>query len=165
MLEKIYFKLNKLIIFSIFLSITFSIFIGLYIVFFSTIGKDVTWTSMVPLNFLLLNIIGIYNIQYILGTIFALFLVFYTASYLIGIWRPIFLFNNLSDKFLIKHSFDPNSSSLNYLYIVIQWFSSYFLLSLVIDTIQQFFGIQIGNPLMGNPLLSFLYLSAAPLNE
>jgi membrane protease YdiL (CAAX protease family) len=120
---------------------------------------------MVPLNFLLLNIIGIYNIQYILGTIFALFLVFYFVSYLIGVWRPVFLFNRVSDKFLIKNSFDLNLSSLNYLYIVIQWFSAYFLLSLVIDTVQQFFGIQIGNPLMGNPLLSFLYLSAAPLNE
>lgn len=164
MLAKIYFDIKKIIIFSLFLIITCSIFIGLYIVFFSTIGKDVTWNTSVPLNFLLLNIIGIYNIKYFLGTTFAFFLAAYSIIYLINIWQPSFLFKNFS-KFSYNHLSVFSLSSVNYFYIVIQWFSAYFLLSLVIDTIQQFFGIQIGNPLMSNPLLSLLYLSAAPLNE
>ncbi|HEX5904431.1 MAG TPA: CPBP family glutamic-type intramembrane protease, partial [Candidatus Nitrosocosmicus sp.] len=53
----------------------------------------------------------------------------------------------------------------NYLMITISWFSVYFILSILIDLIQQLFGVTLGNPLTNNPLLSFFYLSAAPLNE
>jgi hypothetical protein len=49
--------------------------------------------------------------------------------------------------------------------ITISWFSIYFILSILIDLIQQLFGVTLGNPLTNNPLLSFFYLSAAPLNE
>ena len=53
----------------------------------------------------------------------------------------------------------------NYLAVTISWFSGYFVLSILIDVIQQLFGFKLGNPLTANPLLSFFYLSAAPLNE
>lgn len=53
----------------------------------------------------------------------------------------------------------------NYLAVTISWFSGYFVLSILIDVIQQLFGVTLGNPLTANPLLSFFYLSAAPLNE
>jgi Type II CAAX prenyl endopeptidase Rce1-like len=165
LLAKIYLNLNRIIVFSIFVLITFSFFIGIYIVFFSTIGKDITWTSIIPLNFLLLNIIGINNIQFVLGLVFASFLFVYAIIYLVNIRRPIFLYPNFMTKLLSNHSFDFDFSPLNYFYKVIQCFSAYFLLSLVIDSIQQFFGIQIGNPLTNNPLLSLFYLSTAPLNE
>ncbi|HEX5518866.1 MAG TPA: CPBP family glutamic-type intramembrane protease, partial [Candidatus Nitrosocosmicus sp.] len=122
-------------------------------------------TSIIPLNFLLLNIIGINNIQFLLGLVFASFLFVYAIIYLVNILKPIFLYPNFMTRLLSSHSFDFDFSPLNDFYKVIQWFSAYFLLSLVIDSIQQFFGIQIGNPLTNNPLLSLFYLSAAPLNE
>jgi hypothetical protein len=39
------------------------------------------------------------------------------------------------------------------------------VISILIDWIQQMFEISIGSPLMDNPLVSFLYVTAAPLNE
>jgi membrane protease YdiL (CAAX protease family) len=66
---------------------------------------------------------------------------------------------------MLKHTYKKSDPFPNHLYMIIQWFSAYFLISILIDIIQQFFGIQIGTPLMDNPLLSFLYLTAAPINE
>jgi membrane protease YdiL (CAAX protease family) len=54
---------------------------------------------------------------------------------------------------------------VNYLMITLSWFSAYFVLSISIDVIQQIFGVNLGNPLTDNAILSFFYLSAAPLNE
>jgi membrane protease YdiL (CAAX protease family) len=159
-------NLNKITIFSIFLIITGSIFIGFYIVFFTNIGKDVSWISNVPLNFLILNIFGISNLNYVLGITFILFWTGYIVFYSVIIFKPFFFFKGFFKRQMLKHNYkDFDLFPLNYLYIVIQWFSAYFIISILIDIIQQSFGIQIGTPLMDNPLLSFLYLTAAPINE
>ncbi len=175
MIKNIYLKkhinnLNQFLIFFLFLVVTGSIFIGIYVVYFTNIGKEVTWHSDVLLNFLLLNILGISNIHFNLGIVFIFFWFIYLVIFLVCIFNPIFLFkgflhNPLSKNNLKYFDFSFDSSSSNYLFITIQWFSAYFLLSIIIDLVQQSFGIHIGNPLVSNPLLSFLYLTGAPLNE
>lgn len=159
--------INKKTIFLLFIVITGSIFIGVYVVFFTNIGKDITWHNNVPLNFLLLNILGLSNLQLNLGITFILFWAIYIIFYLICIFTPDFLLKN----FLYKQLHHQNKiknfdlSSNNYFYITIQWFSLYFVLSIIVDQIQKLFGIHMGTPLMNNPLLSYFYLTASPLNE
>ncbi len=165
-LQKYIDNLNKIIIFFLFLTITGSIFIGIFVVFFTNLGRDVTWQSNVSLNFLLLNMMGISNLQFDLGITFILFWFIYLAIYLISIYKPFFLFEGFLDMQLYKKKFRYfGISTSNYLFIAIQWFSGYFLLSIIIDLVQQRFGIHIGNPSLNNPLISFFYLTAAPLNE
>jgi membrane protease YdiL (CAAX protease family) len=168
--KKLVNNLNHFLIFFLFLVVTGSIFIGIYVVYFTNIGKDVSWHSDVLLNFLLLSILGISNIHFNLGIAFISFWFIYLVIFLICIFKPIFIFkdflyNPLSKNKFKYFDFSSESFSSNYLYIIIQWFSAYFLLSVIIDLIQQSFGIQIGNPLVSNPLLSFFYLTGAPLNE
>jgi hypothetical protein len=165
-LQKYLDEINKKIVFLLFLVISGSIFIGTFVVFFTTIGKDITWQSNVQLNFLLLNILGISNLHFNLGVVFIFFWIIYNISYLQCIFNPDFLFNS----FLSKNSHKDKVknfgiSSSNYLYITIQWFSAYFVISVIIDQVQQTFGIHMGTPLVNNPLLSYFYLTAAPLNE
>ncbi len=82
------------------------------------------------------------------------------------IFKPVFLFSSFRHKKFFNHEFKIfGISNSNFLYVAIQWFSAYFVLSIVIDWIQQLFEISIGDPLLENPLLSFFYITAAPLNE
>ncbi len=165
-LQKYLDEINKKIIFILFLIITGSIFIGTYVVFFTNVGKDITWHSNAPLNFLLLDVLGLSNLQFNLGIVFIFFWSIYILFYLLCIFNPDFLLKNFLYKKLHQNKikkFDLPSS--NYLYITIQWFSGYFVLSIIIDQVQQSFGVHMGNPLMTNPLLSYFYLTAAPLNE
>jgi hypothetical protein len=165
-LQKYIDKLNKILSYFLFLIITGSIVVGIYLVFFAFLGKEVSWQTLVPLHFLLLDISNITSVQFNLGIIFISFWLVYLIVYFICASKPVPLFNNSKDERSSKHNFkilDLNPS--NSLYIAIQWFSGYFLLSVVIDLVQQLFGIHIGNPLVANPLLSFFNLTISPLNE
>jgi len=165
-LQKCIDTLNKITFFFLFLIITGSIIIGIYLVFFTNIGKDITWEDSVPLNFLLLDAFNISNLQSTLGITFLFFWFVYLIVYSINIFKPVFLFNGIKNKQLSDYKFKIfDLSNSNYIYITIQWFSAYFVLSIIIDLVQQLFGISIGNPLLDNPLVSYFYLTAAPLNE
>jgi hypothetical protein len=160
-------SLNKAITFYLFLFMTASIFFGLYLVFFTDVGKDTDWRDNVPLNFLLLSVLNVSNLYSNLGVAFLFFWICYATLYIFVILKPVFLFSRLGHKKFFNHDFKIfGLSNSNFLYVAIQWFSAYFVLSIVIDWIQQLFEISIGNPLLDNdPLLSFFYISAAPLNE
>ncbi len=159
-------NLNKILSFFLLSIVTGSIVIGVYLVFFAYLGEEVTWQTLVPLRFLLLDISSIIGIQFNLGIIFLFFWFVYLIVYVVCASKPVPLFNNSRDEQSSKNTLkilDFNSS--NSLYVAIQWFSGYFLLSIVIDLVQQSFGIRIGNPLVANPLLSFFNLTTASLNE
>jgi hypothetical protein len=158
--------LNKAITFFLFLFISASIFFGLYLVFFTDIGKDIDWHDDVPLTFLLLSVFNVSNLYSNLGVAFLFFWICYAILYIFVILKPVFLFSGLRHKKFFNNNLKTfGISNSNFLYITIQWFSAYFALSIVIDWIQQLFEISIGDPLLDNPLLSFFYISAAPLNE
>ncbi|WP_415312175.1 CPBP family intramembrane glutamic endopeptidase [Candidatus Nitrosocosmicus sp. FF01] len=147
--------------------------IGLYLVFFTNLGGEINWTDEVPLDFLLLGIFGFQTIYFNLGLTFLLFWFVYLTCYVYCFLKPIslrelpFLRARTHSDFVntqIKQK-DGNGTSVNYLMITLSWFSAYFVLSILIDIVQQIFGVKLGNPLTDNPLLSFFYLSTAPLNE
>ncbi len=159
-------SLNKAITFYLFLFITASFFFGLYLVFFTDIGKDIGWHDNVPLNFLLLSVFNVSNIYSNLGVSFLFFWFFYAILYLFVVFKPVFLLRGFGRKKFFNRDLKIFGVSIsNYLYIAIQWFSAYFVLSIIVDWVQQLFEVSIGDPLLDNPLLSFFYITAAPLNE
>jgi hypothetical protein len=147
--------------------------IGVFLVFFTTLGGQTSWSQNVSLDFLLINIFGFQSVEFNLGITFLVLTSIYLTCYIYCLFHPkLILKQNIFKKCDLtrtKQSQDQISiktdQSSNLLVIAISWFSGYFLLSVIIDTIQQLFGVTLGNPLTENPLLSFFYLSAAPLNE
>jgi membrane protease YdiL (CAAX protease family) len=150
-----------------------SLGIGLFLVFFTNLGGEIDWTYDVPLDFLLFSLFGFQTINFSLGLVFLFFWIIYLTCYLFCLLKPISLaklplFKTKKDLISTNPQIDqtsPFGTPSNYLMITISWFSVYFILSILIDLIQQLFGVSLGNPLTNNPLLSFFYLSAAPLNE
>lgn len=147
--------------------------IGLFLVFFTNIGGEINWTNNVSLDFLLFSLFGFQAINFNLGLTFLFFWLIYLTCFLFCLLKPV----SLTRLTFLKIRQGPTSTNTqisqsigsglphNYLFITISWFSLYFVLSILIDIVQQLFGITLGNPLTHNPLLSFFYLSAAPLNE
>lgn len=114
--------------------------------------------------FLLFMIFNIQNLQFNLGILFLFFWFVYLICYLVCFFKPVSIPKIFGE--LRRGGFSALTlPSSNYLFITIYWFSGYFVLSILIDTLQQLFGIKLGSPLTDNPLASFLYLTAAPLNE
>ena len=145
----------------------FSFFIGIFLVFFTNIGGEARWYSDVPLDFLIFGIFGLNSINFNLGISFLFFWTIYLVCYLFCFLKPVSIFHlsSLKKPFQMTGLERIKIQRDNYLAITISWFSGYFVLSILIDVIQQLFGVTLGNPLTANPLLSFFYLSAAPLNE
>lgn len=147
--------------------------IGLFLVFFTNIGGEINWTNNVSLDFLLFSLFGFQAINFNLGLTFLFFWIIYLTCFLFCLLKPVSLARLTFLK--IMQGPTPTNTQIgqsvgsglphNYLFITISWFSLYFILSILIDIVQQLFGITLGNPLTHNPLLSFFYLSAAPLNE
>ncbi len=166
-LNKVLRYIDNILIVIIILVTAFSFLIGIFLVFFTNIGEEVNWYSDVPLDFLIFGIFGLSSISFNLGISFMFFWTVYLACYLFCFLKPIPIIHLSS----VKKPFQMFSldgikiQRDNYLTITISWFSGYFVLSILIDIIQQLFGVKLGNPLTANPLLSFFYLSAAPLNE
>ncbi len=166
-MNKVLDYVNDILLVIIILITAFSFLLGVFLVFFSNIGGEVQWYSDVPLDFLIFGIFGINSINFNFGISFMFFWTVYLACYLFCFLKPISIFHLSA----VKKPFQMigleriNIRRDNYLAITISWFSGYFVLSILIDVMQQLFGVTLGNPLMADPLLSFFYLSAAPLNE
>ncbi len=166
-LNKVLKWIDDTLIFIVILVTAFSFLIGLFLVFFTNLGGEVHWYNDVPLDFLIFGIFGLNSIYFNLGITFMFFWTVYLACYVFCFLKPFSILNLSS----VKKPFQMIGLEAikvqrnNYLAITISWFSGYFVLSILIDVIQQLFGFKLGNPLTANPILSFFYLSAAPLNE
>ncbi|HKO76000.1 MAG TPA: hypothetical protein VJU52_02220 [Flavobacterium sp.] len=159
--------IDDVVLFIIILVTTLSFFIGVFLVFFTQIGGEVQWYSDVPLDFLIFGIFGLNSLNFNLGFSFMFFWAIYLACYLFCYLKPIPIirFSAMEKSFKMIGIEKIKIHRDNYLAMTISWFSGYFVLSILIDVIQQLFGVTLGNPLTANPILSFFYLSAAPLNE
>ena len=163
-LNRVLVYIDDILLVIIVLVTAFSFFIGIFLVFFTNIGGEVQWYRDVPLDFLIFGIFGLNSINFNLGISFLFFWTIYLACYLFCFLKPVSIFHLSS----VKKPFQMTGLERikiqrdNYLAITISWFSGYFVLSILIDVIQQLFGVTLGNPLTANPLLSFFYLSAAP---
>jgi CAAX prenyl protease-like protein len=166
-LNKVLGCVDDVLLIIIILVTTFSFFLGVFLVFFTQIGDEVQWYSDVPLDFLIFGIFGLNSLNFNLGFSFMFFWTIYLVCYLFCFLKPIPIIHFCAAKkpFKMKGVEMIKIKRDNYLAMTISWFSGYFVLSILIDVIQQLFGVTLGNPLAANPLLSFFYLSAAPLNE
>ncbi len=151
-----------------FLSVIFGIMIlsfpiGLYVMFNSEIGKDINYQY--PINGLDLFFGGIgykIPISFEMGDAFiivwTIFLILFSISY----FGPEYsLLNTLSN--LMSRGWKNMKS--NGLVNMMSWFSILILVSVIIEMIQQSFGIKIESPQSDNNLIRFFQLSTSPLTE
>lgn len=137
--------------------------IGLYVIFNSDIGKDINYQY--PINGLDLFIGGIsykLPISFEIGDAFiiawSVFIILFSISYLGP--RDSFLktLSNIMSRGL-------RSTKSNGLTSMITWFSILILSSVIIETVQQMFGIKIESPSSDNSLIRFFQIGIAPLTE
>lgn len=137
--------------------------IGLYVMYNSDIGKEINYQY--PINGLDLFVGGIgYKIplSFEMGDVFAIawtiFLILFTISYL-GPEDSLLktLSNTMSRGW---QSFRGNAMAN-----MMAWFSILILFSVIIDYVQQMFGIKIDFPTSTNDLIRFFQLGISPLTE
>ncbi|MDE1845250.1 MAG: CPBP family intramembrane metalloprotease [Thaumarchaeota archaeon] len=137
--------------------------IGLYVMYNSDIGKEINYQY--PINGLDLFLGGIgYKLPFSfeMGDAFiiawTIFLMLFTISYF-GPEDSLLktLSNTMSRGW---HSFRGNAMAN-----MMAWFSILILFSVIIETVQQSFGIKIESPTSDNDLIRFFQLGMAPLTE
>lgn len=151
-----------------FLSVLFGIMllsfpIGLYVMFNSDIGKDINYQY--PINGIDLFLGGIgykLPITFEMGDAFiitwAIFLILFSISYLGPNDSLLKTLSNLMSK-------GWRNLRENALMNTITWFSILILFSVIIETIQQSFGIKIESPYADNNLIRYFQLGISPLTE
>jgi hypothetical protein len=166
-------KINKIIKvltvpYSGFLSIIFGIMIlsfpvGLYVMFNSEIGKDINYQY--PLNGLDLFLSGIdykIPISFEMGDAFiiawAIFLILFSISYFGPGESLLKTLSNLMSR-------GWRNMKGNGLVNMMSWFSILILASVIIEIVQQSFGIKIESPQSDNNLIRFVQLTTSPLTE
>ena len=136
--------------------------IGVFVVFNTDIGGDINFQY--PLN----DLDIFKEIRYLvpsdieIGDVFIVLWVIYAILFTITMFGP--------DKgFLKSLSANLGSEKLetksNYLIAITKWFSILILISIIIDFIQQRFGIVTVPPSVDNNLAQFLYVSLSPIVE
>ena len=151
-----------------FLSVIFGIMIlsfpiGLYVMFNSEIGKDINYQY--PLNGLDLFFGGIgykIPISFEIGDAFiiawAIFLILFSISYFGPEDSLLKTLSNLMSR-------GWKNMKGNGLVNMMSWFSILILASVIIEVVQQSFGIKIESPQSDNNLIRFFQLSSSPLTE
>jgi len=151
-----------------FLSVIFGIMIlsfpiGLYVMFNSDIGKDINYQY--PINGIDLFLGGIsykVPITFEMGDVFIITWIIFLILFSISYFGPEdSLLKTLSN--LMSRGW--RNLRGNALMNTITWFSILVLFSVIIDTIQQSFGIKIEFPHVDNDLIRFFQLGISPLTE
>jgi len=137
--------------------------LGAYIMFNSDIGDDIN--SDYPLENIDLFLAGIgieFPIQLEIGDIFIISLAAFMILFTISIFGPKINFF----KSIILYTTNQNSNEKqNYLESTIKWFSVIILISVIINYIQESFGIKIQPPEVSNELIQFFMVTIAPITE
>lgn len=135
---------------------------GLFVVFDTDIGDDVNFQY--PLNSLDIfqEILYLIPFDIEIGDVFIVLWSIYAILFTISMFGP--------DKgFLKTLSTSLNNGKLetksNYMIAITKWFSILILISIIIDFIQQGFGIVTIPPPVDNDLTQFLYVSLSPIFE
>ncbi len=135
---------------------------GLFVVFDTDIGDDINFQY--PLNSLDIfqEILYLIPFDIEIGDVFIVLWSIYAILFTISMFGP--------DKgFLKTLSTSLNNGKLetksNYMIAITKWFSILILISIIIDFIQQGFGIVTIPPPVDNDLTQFLYVSLSPIFE
>ena len=154
--------------FSALLSVIFGLFlisfpIGIFVVFESEMGGDINYEF--PLTHLDLFVgADFYQAPFdvSIGDAFVVLWVFYVVIFVIATLGPKFGFLKSLSPVI---SLGQYPSRLNYMIGVTKWFSILVLVSVVINFIQEQFGISTLPPPVDNHLVHFFYVSLSPLLE
>lgn len=135
---------------------------GLFVVFNTDIGDDINFEY--PLKDLdIFKAIGYLIPNYIeIGDVFIVLWSIYAVLFTIAIFGPDDGFLKTLSLNLSHGKFETKS---NYMLTITKWFSIIILLSIVIDFIQQGFGISTVPPPIDNNLTQFLHVSISPIVE
>lgn len=137
--------------------------IGIYVVFDSDIGDDINYEY--PFTHLdIFEGTDLYrsSIDVSVGDVFVILWIFYCIFFVIALLGPK---NGFLKSLSPIISFGKYNSTLNYMIGVTKWFSILILISVLINFVQEKFGIAIDPPLVENNLVQFLYVTLAPILE
>jgi len=137
--------------------------IGIFVVFESEIGGDINYEY--PLTHLeLFDGTEMYQapIDVSIGDVFVILWTFYVVIFVVAILGPKHGFLKSLSSIISFGNYDHKS---NYLISVTKWFSILILISVLINFVQEQFGIVTIPPLADNDLIQFFYVSLAPLVE
>ena len=137
--------------------------IGIYVIFESEIGGDINYEY--PFTHLdIFDGTELYQapIDVSIGDVFIVLWTFYVVIFVIAILGPKHGFLKSLSSIISFGKYDDQS---NYLFGVTKWFSILILISLLINFIQEEFGIVTVPPFAENDLIQFFYVSLAPLLE
>jgi hypothetical protein len=134
---------------------------GVFVVFNTDIGDDINFQY--PLN----NLDVFEEIRYLIpsdieiGDVFIFLWAIYVVLFTISLFGPDQGFL----KTLSANLGNEKSTKTNYMITITKWFSILILMSIIIDFIQQGFGITTIPPSVDNDLTQFLYVSISPILE
>jgi len=137
--------------------------IGIFVVFESEIGGDINYEY--PLTHLeLFDGTEMYQapIDVSIGDVYVILWTFYVIIFVVAILGPKHGFLKSLSQIISFGKYDHKS---NYLISVTKWFSILILISVLINFVQEQFGIVTIPPLADNDLIQFFYVSLAPLVE
>jgi len=137
--------------------------IGIFVVFESEIGGDINYEY--PLTHLdLFDGTEMYQapIDVSIGDVFVILWTFYVVIFVIALLGPKHGFLKSLSSIISFGKYDDKS---NYLIGITTWFSILILISVLINFIQEGFGIVTVPPHADNDLIQFFYVSLAPLTE
>ena len=136
---------------------------GIYVVFETEIGDDINFEY--PFSHLeLFEGTSFYqsNVDVSIGDVFVVLWIFYVILFTIALLGPKQNFLKSISPMISSGNF---LSKLNYMVGVTKWFSILILVSALINTVQEKFGIVITPPTTTNDLIQFFYISLAPVME
>ena len=135
---------------------------GVFVVFNTDIGDDINFQY--PLNnldiFKELGYLTPFDIE--IGDVFIVLWSIYAILFTIAMFGPDKGFLKTLSANLSREKLETKS---NYMITITKWFSILILMSIIIDFIQQGFGIVTVPPSVDNNLAQFLYVSLSPIVE
>jgi hypothetical protein len=148
---------------TIFVLFLISFPLGIYVVFQSEFGDDINYE--LPITTLeLFEGTSVYRtpIDISIGDVFVVLWTFYAIIFVIAFLGPK---NGFMKSLLPIISFGKYGNTSNYMFGALQWFSILIFISMLINFIQEGFGIVITPPPVENNLTQFFYVTLAPILE
>ena len=137
--------------------------VGVYVVFNSEIGDDITYEY--PMDSLGLFLAGIgfdVPVEFELGDGFIVIWCTFLVLFTVAMFGPKKNFVNVLQSIISEGKYQTQD---NYMVVTVKWFSILVIVSGSIITLQEFFGVFVEQPEASNQLVQFFGVSLAPLIE
>ena len=137
--------------------------VGVYVVFNSEIGDDITYEY--PMDSLGLFLAGIgfdVPVEFELGDGFIIIWCTFLVLFAVAMFGPKKNFVNVLQSIISEGKYQTQD---NYMVVTVKWFSILVIVSGFIIALQEFFGVFVEQPEASNQLVQFFGVSLAPLIE